>query len=164
MRGHYQNKRLFGRSTHLGAIPEARGRTSRQYQKDLNQEADLLFWSETHYKHGQRLDPRDPADQHMVPAWLDARARIARSMTPQALRQNAAARAAFDESTRTGLPYYVYSRGGATDEQLVPFADKGRAFSYAHARVADSDYVAYFDTADPRWPSPAFEASPRTLA
>ena len=164
MRGHYQNKLFRGRSTRLGAVPETRARTDRQYQKDLNQEADLLFWSETRYKRGQRLDPHDPADQRMVPVWLDARTRIARSMTPQALRQSAAIRAAFDESVRTGLPYYVYARGGPADEQLVSFADKGRAFSHTHTRVADSDYVAYFNTADPRWPSPAFEASPRTVA
>jgi hypothetical protein len=162
MRGHYQNKRHFGRFTHLGA-ESLSARNARQYQKDLNQATDLLFWSETRYKRNQRLDPHDPADQRMVPKWLDARTRIMQSRSPQALRQSAAAKAAFDENARSGLPYYVYSRGGPVDEELISFADKSRAFSYARARLADSDYVAYFDTTDPRWPGPAFEASPRTV-
>ncbi len=139
----------------------AREVIARQYQRDLNQETDLLFWSETHHKPGQRLDLRDPADRNMVSVWLATRDRVARSTSPQQLRQNVAARAAFDEHNRSGLPFYVYSRGGPVGEQLIPFADEARAFSYAHARAGDADYVAYFSVADPHWPNPAYEDARR---
>ncbi len=124
--------------------------------RDLNQEADLLFWSETHYKPGKRLDPHDPSDRRMIPAWLDARDRVAQSGAHK-LRQSAAVRAALDANKRSGLPYFVYSRGGPVVEALAPFADVHQAFAYARARSADSDYVAYFAADDPHWPSPAFE-------
>lgn len=155
MRGHYQN--VLGRRMQVGVD------APRQYEKDLNQETDLLFWSETRYKPGQRLDPHDPADARMIPVWLRTRAHVAQTRTPQELRHNAAVAAAFDEHKRSGLPYYVYSRGSSAGEALIPFADQARAFSYARARLADSDYVAYFSTADSRWPSPAFESSPRSV-
>lgn len=37
----------------------------------LDKEADARFWSQTHYKPGQRLDPKDPTDAKMIPLWLD---------------------------------------------------------------------------------------------
>lgn len=155
MRGYYQN--ILGRRTRVGA-------DTSQYEKDLNQETDLLFWSQTRYKPGQRLDPHDPADARMIPVWLRTRAHVAQTNTPQDLRHSAAVRAAFDEHKRSGLPFYVYSRSGSAGERLTSFSDQASAFSYARDRLADSDYVAYFATADQRWPSPAFESSPRPVA
>lgn len=135
----------------------ARAAADQLYQRDLNQETDLLFWSETGYKPHQRLNPRDPNDQRMIATWLATRDRVARSWSPQQLRQNVAIRAAFDTNKQSGLPYYVYSRGGPSSEALMPFADQNHAFAYAHARIADSGYVAYFAVDDPHWPKPAFE-------
>jgi hypothetical protein len=153
MRGHYQNE-------HVGAAP-----TDRQYWTDLNHQTDLLFWSETGYKFGQKLDPHDPADQRMMATWLLTRDRVKRSMSPQTLRQNSAARAVFDANTRLGQPFYVYSSGASWGEALVPFADMHKAFAYGRARLEDSDYVTMFSTADPKWPGPVFESyRPRVVA
>ena len=132
-----------------------------QYQQDLNHQADLLFWNETGYKVNQRLDPRVPADRRMIPRWWDARERIARSMSPQMLRQSVAADIVFTEHAHSNLPYYVYSSGGPVGEAVIPFSEVDRAYSYARARLGDSDYVALFSAADPKWPNPVFEAFQR---
>jgi hypothetical protein len=37
----------------------------------LDRETDARFWSQTHYKPGQKLDPWDPQDAKMAKVWLD---------------------------------------------------------------------------------------------
>jgi hypothetical protein len=37
----------------------------------LDKETDARFWSQTHFKPGQKLDPKDPQDAKMIPVWLD---------------------------------------------------------------------------------------------
>jgi hypothetical protein len=37
----------------------------------LNQETDALFWAQTGYKPGLKLDPKIPTDKAMVPVWMD---------------------------------------------------------------------------------------------
>ena len=43
----------------------------------LDRETDARFWAQTGYKVGRRLDPADPADQQMVPVWLDVHGKVA---------------------------------------------------------------------------------------
>jgi hypothetical protein len=37
----------------------------------LNQEANARFWSQTGYRPGQKLDPKNPTDKAMMPVWMD---------------------------------------------------------------------------------------------
>lgn len=37
----------------------------------LDKETDARFWAQLHFKPGQKLDPNDPLDAAMIPAWLD---------------------------------------------------------------------------------------------
>lgn len=37
----------------------------------INQETDARFWAQTRWKPGQKLDPKNPADQVMIPVWQD---------------------------------------------------------------------------------------------
>jgi hypothetical protein len=37
----------------------------------IDKETDARFWAQLHYKPGQKLDPNDPLDAAMIPAWLD---------------------------------------------------------------------------------------------
>jgi hypothetical protein len=37
----------------------------------LDKETDARFWSQTHYRPGHKLDPKDPTDAKMIPVWLD---------------------------------------------------------------------------------------------
>jgi hypothetical protein len=45
----------------------------------LVQETDRQFWARTHYKPGQRLNPRDPQDAQWLPRWMDIYRGVARS-------------------------------------------------------------------------------------
>jgi hypothetical protein len=44
----------------------------------VDQETDALFWAQTGYKPGQKLDPHDPADAKWIPVWIDTRAKVQR--------------------------------------------------------------------------------------
>ena len=44
----------------------------------LDKETDARFWAQTHYKPGQRLDPKDPTDAKMVPVWIDIYRKVSR--------------------------------------------------------------------------------------
>jgi hypothetical protein len=45
--------------------------------RSLHAETDARFWAQTHYKPGQRLNPRDPKDAAMIPVWMGIYAKVA---------------------------------------------------------------------------------------
>ena len=141
----------------------ARQYRAAQYQSDLNHETDLLFWSETRYKPNNPLDPNDPIDARWIPVWLKTRDRVARDFPPHVLRRSTASAAVLEAFARDPIPaaYYVYSSSASMGENVAPFDDKDRTWQYVHQRLTDSDYVAYFETASPKWPSPVFEDFPK---
>lgn len=42
----------------------------------IDQETDSRFWSQTGYKPGQKLDPKNPTDKAMMPVWLDINRKV----------------------------------------------------------------------------------------
>jgi hypothetical protein len=48
-------------------------------QDTLNKETDALFWAQTGYKVGQKLDPRDTADQAYRHVWMDTYNKVKRA-------------------------------------------------------------------------------------
>lgn len=48
----------------------------RHAKNTLDREADARFWAQTGYKVGQKLDPTDPNDRHMVQVWIDVRRKV----------------------------------------------------------------------------------------
>jgi hypothetical protein len=44
--------------------------------RSIQAETDARFWAKTHYKPGQRLNPRDPKDAAMIPVWMDIYAKV----------------------------------------------------------------------------------------
>jgi hypothetical protein len=59
---------------HKGGGGHGRHGVADPYNDQINHLADQIFWQETNYKPGQKLDPSDPSDHAMIPAWLHARA------------------------------------------------------------------------------------------
>lgn len=57
------------------AVPATHGATPRSI---LDKETDARFWAATGYKPGQKLDPSNPSDAHMIPMWLDTYAKVQR--------------------------------------------------------------------------------------
>lgn len=128
------------------------------YQRLLNQQANRLFWDETHYKPNRPLDRRDARDRAMIQVWIRARDRVARAWSPLELLRGAATSAAFESFQHSGLPFAVYAVNALTGEgTLVPFNDLTRAYEYAHPRLLDSPYVALFDKSRTEWPRPIFD-------
>lgn len=60
----------------LEAISAARAKVE-PAEHAINRETDARFWSETGYKPGQRLNPRDPNDAAMINEWLSIRYAVA---------------------------------------------------------------------------------------
>lgn len=51
--------------------------------EQIDAATDERFWQETGYKPGQRLDPHDPSDRHMINAWLRIRYEVAQEFAQQ---------------------------------------------------------------------------------
>lgn len=50
---------------------------------EIDRETDARFWAETGYKPGQKLDPHDHDDRHMINAWLRIRYEVAQEYAAQ---------------------------------------------------------------------------------
>ncbi len=128
---------------------------------DINHATDALFWAETKYKPGLRLDPNDPFDRAMMPAWRKAHARVLRGDTEVHVDQGAQTRkaiaAVFDRHAREPAAYYLY-----IEDVDGPFVSAFQDFDTAGAEYyqlcsANPAYVALFGADDSRWPNPASE-------
>lgn len=133
------------------------------YQKELNDRTDLAFWMRTNYKSHQLLDPNDPADRAMIPQWWAIRTEIERSRSPRDLIRERAVRKVFAlyQSDRS-RPVFVYSAIGPNVRTSAwPALGTPDVIAYVGARMHDSNYVAIFNAASPKWPQPIFDAYPQ---
>jgi len=55
-------------------------RTSTQAKAStvLDRETDARFWAQTHYRVGERLNPKDPTDRAMMKVWMDIYGKVKR--------------------------------------------------------------------------------------
>jgi len=135
------------------------------YQDSLNHQADLLFWVETGYKPNQRLNPSDPYDRAMIPAWHSARARIVQSSTPRKLIRDRAVEAVSNMHDHDPQSVFVYTAGaGGSQTRSFPSLRDPQTESYVRARLGDQSYVAIFNTNVPTWPQPIWETYPTTAS
>ncbi len=131
------------------------------YQAELNNQADILFWHDTNYKPGQRLNPADPRDRAMIPQWWAARRRVEQGWSPRGLLRERASQAALHMQQSDPRPIILYSAGPGGSEMRSFDAGDRRADELAHARLRDASYVAIFNTNDPKFPRPVYEAFPQ---
>lgn len=131
------------------------------YQAELNNQADILFWHDTNYKPGQRLNPADPRDRAMIPQWWAARRRVEQGWSPRGLLRERASQAALNMQQSDPRPLILYSAGpGGSEMRSFDIGDR-RAVEIAHARLRDASYVAIFNANDPKFPRPIYEAYPQ---
>lgn len=90
----------------------------------LDRETDARFWAQTGYRVGRRLNPHDPADQQMIPVWLDVARKVA----------------AEDEAGRLQLTYnHPAVEDGLSDAEIASHAQAGHL---AAAATTDDPSVA----------------------
>jgi hypothetical protein len=144
------------RGNHDLPIP---GALSWAYQAELNNQADILFWHDTNYKPGQRLNPADPRDRAMIPQWWAAHRRVEQGWSPRGLLRERASQAALNMQQSDPRPIILYSAGAGGSEMRSFDVGDRRADEIAHARLRDASYVAIFNANDPKFPRPTRSAA-----
>lgn len=67
--------------------------------RSIQAETDARFWARTHYKPGQRLNPRDPRDAVMIPVWMSIYAKVSQEA---ALKSSGRDHLAHDQARASG--------------------------------------------------------------